>query len=150
MFEPTIVTWIIIIFGVVTCLPLLYAQLVLLLQPKGGKAKDLLIGKDEEWRNKTHFKSAYGMAWADWLIFLPVFIMSIIGVVSAEPWGYMLLTAVGTIQIYINTILWFLEKEYVFPSCGPLAYYTYYWGNFIYWGTAAIIYSLLRLNGITF
>ncbi len=150
MFEPTIVTWIIIIFGVITCGPLLYAQLIIILQPEGQKAKDILIGKGEDWRDKTHFKSALGMAWADWLIFVPVFIAAIIGIVTAQLWGYALFAVAGIIQVYINTVLWFLEKEYVYPSCGPIAYYTYYWGNFIYWGIAALIYSLLRLNGITF
>ena len=150
MLEPTIVTWIIIIFGVITCGPLLYAQLVMLLQPEGQKVKDILIGKGEEWRDKTHFKSAYGLAWGDWLIFMPVLITAIIGMFMAELWGYVLFAIAGTIQIYINTVLCFLEKEYVYPSCGPIAYYTYYWGNFIYWGTAALIYSLLRLSGIAF
>ena len=149
MLEPTILTWIIIIFGVITCGPLLYAQLIMLLNPEGQKAKDILIGKGEDWRDKTHFKSAYGLAWADWLIFLPVFITAIIGIFTTKLWGYALFATAGTIQIYINTVLWFLEKEYVYPSYGPIAYYTYYWGNFIYWGTATLIYSLLRLNGIT-
>ena len=149
MLEPTLVTWIIIVFGVITCSPPLYSQLIMLLQPQGQKAKEILIGKDEDWPNKTHFKSAYGLAWADWLIFMPVFIAAIIGVVSAQLWGYVLLTVAGAIQIYINTVLWFLEKEYVYPKCGPIKYYTYYWGNFIYWGAAAFAYSLFRLNGIT-
>lgn len=150
MFEPTIVTWIIVIFGVATCLPLVYAQLVFLLQPKGEKAKNILIGKDEDWRDKTHFKTAYGMAWADWLFFLPVFILALIGIVSAKPWGYTLLAVAGAIQLYINIVLWFLEKEYVYPKCGPLAYYTYYWGNFMYWGTSSMVYGVLRVNGIFF
>lgn len=149
MLEPTIVTWMIIIFGVITCGPLLFAQLVILLQPKGQKAKDILIGKGEEWRDKTHFKSAYGLAWTDWLIFMPVFIAAIFGIAKAQLWGYTLYAIAGSIQIYINTVLWFLEKEYVYPKCGPIKYYTYYWGNFIYWGVAAFAYSLLRLNGIT-
>ena len=54
MLEPTIVTWIIIFFGVITCGPLIYAQLIIILKPEGQKAKELLIGKGEEWRNKTH------------------------------------------------------------------------------------------------
>jgi hypothetical protein len=120
----------------------------MLSSPERQKAKNILIGKGEDWRDKTHFKSAYGGAWADWLIFFPIFIAAITGTVTAELWGYVLFGISGTIQIYINTVLWFLEKEYVYPSCGPIAYYTYYWGNFIYWGIAALIYSLLRLNGI--
>ena len=150
MFEPTFVTWLLIVFGIITCFPLLYAQLILLINPKGQKAKDVLIDKAEDWRDKTHFKSALGMAWADWLIFLPLFIAVIVGIINAEVWGYVLFAITGSIQLYINTVLWFLEKEYVYPSCGSLAYYTYYWGNFIYWGAAALIYSLLRLNGVSF
>jgi len=150
MFESTIVTWIIIIFGVITCGPLLYAQLVMLLQPEGQKAKDILIGKGEEWRDKTHFKSAYALAFADWIFFLPAFAAAIIGVLLAEIWGYVLYAIAGAISLYINIFLWFFEREYVYPAVGPLAYYTYIWGNFIYWGIAALIYSLLRLNGITF
>ncbi|MBT8380064.1 MAG: hypothetical protein KJN64_12625 [Ignavibacteria bacterium] len=148
MFKPTFVTWLLIAFGVITCLPLLYAQLVLLINPQGRKAKDILIGKGEDWRNETHFKSAYGMAWADWLIFAPVFIASIVGIMKAEVWGYVLFAIAGSIQLYINTVLWFLEKEYVYPNCGSLAYYTYYWGNFIYWGLTTLVYSILRINGI--
>jgi len=44
--------------------------------------------------------------------------------------------------------LWFFEKEYVYQAQGPLVYYTYWWGNFVYWGTAALIYAVLRLNGV--
>jgi hypothetical protein len=150
MFEPTIVTWILLIFGVITCGPLLYAQLIILIRPEGQRAKDVLIGKDEDWRDKTHFKSALGGAWADWLVFVPLFIAAIIGILSAQPWGYALFAAAGAIQVYVNIILWFLEKEYVYPSCGPIAYYTYYWGNFMYWGTATLIYGILRINGIYF
>ena len=148
MFEPTLVTWIILSFGVITCGPLLYAQLVMLLQPNGQKAKDILIGKGEDWRDKTHFKSAYALALADWIFFLPMFVAGIIGVLLGEIWGYLLFAVAGAISLYINIFLWLFEREYVYPAVGPLAYYTYIWGNFIYWGTAALVYSLLRLNGI--
>ena len=150
MFEPTVVTWIIIVFGVITCGPLLYAQLIMLLHPRGQKAKDILIGKGEDWRDKTHFKSAYALALADWLFFMPVFVLGIIGVLLSESWGYVLFAVAGAISLYINIFLWFLEREYVYSAVGPLAYYTYIWGNFIYWGITILIYSILRLNGITF
>jgi hypothetical protein len=150
MLEPTIVTWIIIISGVITCFPLFYAQLIMLLQPEGQKAKDILIGKGEEWRDKTHFKSAYALALADWILFLPVFFAAIIGVLLGETWGYVLFAVAGSISLYINIFLLLFEREYVYHAVGPVAYYTYIWGNFIFWGTAALIYSLLRLSGITF
>jgi hypothetical protein len=122
----------------------------MLLQPEGQKSKDILIGKGEDWRDKTHFKSAYALALADWIFFLPVLVAGIIGVLLGEIWGYVLFAVAGAVSLYINIFLWLFEREYVYPAVGPLAYYTYIWGNFIYWGTAALIYSLLRLNGIIF
>jgi hypothetical protein len=150
MIQPTIFTWILIAFGLITCLPLLGAQLVILFQPHGQKAKDILIGKGEEWRDKTHFKSAYAAAWADWLIFMPLFIGGITGILLSKPWGYLLFSISGAIQLYMNTFLWFLEKEYVYPNYGPLKYYTFIWGNFMVFGLASLVYGVLRLIGIEF
>jgi hypothetical protein len=149
MLQPTLVTWILVIFGLITCGPLLVAQLVMLLQPEGQRAKDLMIGKGEEWRDNTHFKSAYALAWADWIFFMPVLVAGIIGVLLGQVWGYALFAAAGAIQLYINIFLWFFEREYVYPAVGPLAYFTYIWGNFIYWGLASLIYVLIRLSGVT-
>ncbi len=150
MLQPTLVTWILIIFGLITCGPLLYAQLVMLLQPHDQKARDLMIGKGEEWRDNTHFKSAYGLAWADLIFFMPLFVAGIIGVLFGQVWGYVLFAVAGAIQLYINIFLWFFEREYVYPAVGPWVYYTYIWGNFIYWGLVSLIYALLRLSGISF
>ena len=52
MYQPTLITWVLIVFGLITCLPLLFAQLVILTQPKGQKAKDILIGKGEEFTER--------------------------------------------------------------------------------------------------
>jgi len=147
MYQPTMITWVLIIFGLVTCLPLLFAQFVMLKEPEGKAAKDILVGKNEEWRDKTHFKSQYGLAISDWFIFFPLFIIGIIGMLLSSYWGYLLFAVSGAIQLYINVALWFLEKEYVYSKKGPLKYYTYYWGNFIYWGAASLIYGTYRLSG---
>jgi len=109
-----------------------------------------MIGKGEEWRDNTHFKSAYALAWADWIFFMPVLAAGIIGVFFGQVWGYALFGVAGAIQLYINLFLWFFEREYVYPAVGPLAYYTYIWGNFVYWGLASLIYALLRLSAISF
>ena len=146
MYQTTLITWILIIFGTITCIPLLIAQLIILFEPDGKRAKDILIGKGEEWRDKTHFKSAYSLAMVDWIIFAPLFILSVIGMLTGNLWGYLLFSVSGAIQLYINGFLWFFEKEYVYPSIGPLKYYTYYWGNFIYWGVASLLYGIARLN----
>ncbi len=148
MLEPTIITWILVVFGAVTLLPLAFAQLIILFQPESRKARDILIGKGEEWRDKTHFRSAYGMAWADWLLLMPLFLSGSTGVLLGHMWGYILWASSGIISVYINIVLFVMEKEYVYPSQGPLKYYTYYWGFFIYWGTAAVVYSVLRLSNI--
>ena len=150
MLQPTLVTWILIVFGAITMVPLLAVQLIMILQPHGKKAKELIIGKNEDWRDKTHFKSAYALARADWLFFMPVFVTGIIGIFLGQNWGYVFFAVAGAISAYINIFLWFFEKEYVYPAVGPLAYYTYFWGNFVYWGLAALIYSALRLSGVFF
>jgi hypothetical protein len=150
MLQPTVITWILIIFGLITCAPLLYAQLVMLTQPHSQKTKDILIGKGEDWQDKSHFKNAFALAWVDWILFTPVFVIGIIGVVLGQAWGYVLFAVAGAIMLYINVFLWFFEREYVYPSVGPLAYYTYIWGDFVYWGAATLVYSLLRLNGVSF
>ena len=150
MLQPTFVTWILVIFGAITLLPLLLAQLTILVQPFGRKAKDILVAKGEDWRDTTHFRSAYGFAWADWVLLVPLFVAGSTGVLLGQAWGYVLWAAAGTISVYVNIVLWFMEKEYVYPSRGPLAYYTYYWGFFIVWGAFALAYAALRLAGITF
>ncbi len=48
MLQPTVVTWILLIFGWITCGPLLYAQLVVLLRPHSQKAKELMKGRKSE------------------------------------------------------------------------------------------------------
>ncbi len=151
MIQPTIITWILIVFGAVFIfLPMLYVQLLMIFKPQSRRTKDIIIGKGEDWRDKTHFKMSYGFAWGDILIWLPLMEAGIIGVILGRPWGYVLLAASAFMSVYINIVLWFTEKEYVYPAFGPLAYYTYFWGFFVYWGVAAGVYSVLRLSGVVF
>lgn len=148
--EPTAVTWILVIFGAVTLVPLFLVQLVILLKPRSRLASDLLVGKNRTWRDNTHFRLAYGCAWGDWLILLPLATVGSVAVINGYAWGYLLWAAAAVITLYINTVLWFVERQYVLPAFGALAYYTCYWGFFMVWGAAAFCYALLRLNGITF
>lgn len=150
MIEPTYATWILIIFGAVTLLPLFVAQLIMLFQPDSQKARDILIGTGEDWRDRTHYRSALGGAWADWILFMPLAVAGSVGVLLGHVWGYLLWASAGSISVYINIVLWFMEKEYVYPSRGLLRYYTYYWGFFVYWGIAALVYSVFRLSNIHF
>ncbi len=83
-----------------------------------------------------------------WVIIIPLLVAGTIGVILGSAWGYALWTTIGVFSIYINTVLWFSEKEYVYPKCGPLMYYTFFWGFYVYWGIAVTIYSLLRLQGL--
>ena len=64
-----------------------------------------------------------------------------------EPFN-VLFGAAGACSLYINIVLWFTEKEYVYPTRGPLRYFTYYWGFFVYWGALALAYSAMRLSGV--
>ena len=148
--QPTLFTWALVVFGIVTLIPLVAAQLSILIRPDSRKTRELLIGKDEDWRDYTHLKMAIGAAWADWLFFAPLFVGGSIGVLLGQSWGYLLFGAAGACSLYVNIILWFTEKEYVYPSRGPLRYFTYYWGFFVYWGALALVYSALRISGIDF
>jgi hypothetical protein len=148
--DPTVVTWVFVLRGLITLIPLTVAQLALLLSPHSARSKEWLIGKDEEWRDRSHFRFSLGAAWADWLVTIPLFGAGVVGVLLGEAWGYVLFGAAGTISLYINIILWFMEKEYVYPSRGPMKYFTYYWGFFVYWGAAALVYSVLRVGGVEF
>ena len=148
MIEPTPITWLLIVFGVITLAPLLVAQSIMLAKPRSQEAKDILIAKGEEWRDESHFRFALGAAWADWLLVVPLLVAGSIGVALGTAWGYVIWGAAGAISLYINVILWVTEKEYVYPSRGALAYYSYYWGFFVYWGALALIYSAMRLSGV--
>ncbi len=148
MIKTTAVTWIIAVFGSLIFLLLMAANLIILLKPKSQQAKDILIGKGENWRDKSHFKTAYAFAWADWLIIAPLIIVGNIGILNGYIWGYILCLILGVISIYFSIVFWIMEKEYTYSSCGPLAYYTYYWGFYVYWGIVAITYSIYVLSGI--
>ncbi len=148
--KPTLITWILVAFGAITLLPLFLAQFRMLSAPHGKKTRDLLIGEGESWRDDTHFRLSKGAAWADWLFFLPLFPLGVLGITLRQPWGYMLFGVAGAMSLYINIILWVTEKKYVYPSRGALRYFTYYWGFFVYWGALALAYATLRLSGIAF
>ena len=145
MLEPTVVTWILLGFGWFILLVMLGAQGVMAFKPHSERAKELMIGKGEDWRDATHFKSAYGLSRADLGLWLPLLLVGSIGVVLGQTWGYMLWAASGVVSVYVSVFLWFLEREYVYPAVGPLAYYTYIWGMFVYWGVATTVHSVLRL-----
>jgi len=145
MIQPTIYTWIIAIFGTITFLPLLVAQLVLIIKPNNQKTKDLIIGKGKDWRDKSHYKYSLAFAWADWIVVFPLFVIGIIGTFNEQLWGYLAWLALGIVSIYFSIIFWVMEKEYSLPDFGKFAYYTYFWGFFLYWGISAVVYSVLQI-----
>ena len=93
---------------------------------------------------------AYGLAWADLIFWLPLLLTGSIGVLIGQAWGYSLWAASGAISVYVSIKLWFSEREYTYPGVGPLVYYTYFWGFFVYWGLATIVYTVFRLAHVTF
>ena len=141
--KPSIFTWILAVFGAITFLPLMVAQFIMLLNPNGQQAKDLIIGKGKEWRDHTHYRSALAFAWADILVILPLLIISTVGIFSGQLWGYTLWLVLGILSIYFSILFWVLEKSYTYSAVGWLAYYTYFWGFFLYWGVGALVYSII-------
>ncbi len=150
MLEPTFITWILVVFGALIYLPVIYGQILLVMRPHSQKTKDIVIAKGEDWRDKTHFRSSYGIAWADVMLQFPLLAVGSIGAILGQAWGYALWVAVAAIAVWGNIVLWFSEREYVYPKWGPLVYYTIYWGFFVYWGIAVLAYAVLRLAGVAF
>jgi hypothetical protein len=149
--STTVLTWILVAFGLVFIVPLIaYAQVLMVTKPDDPKTRNIVIGKDQDWRDTTHLRFAYGCAWGDLTWWLPLLVAGSIGVILGQAWGYALWMTAGAISVYISIILWFAEREYVYPSCGPLVYYTIYWGFFVYWGIAVVAYGMLRLSGVAF
>ncbi len=146
--EPTIITWILVIFGFTTVLPLFYVQLRMVLDPHSRKTTDVILGKGKKWKDESQFKYSLGASWADLTILLPLLVAGSLGVLFGQLWGYVIWFTTGVISFYINVILWFPESESVIESNGKLVYFTYWWGFFIYWGLAVMIYSALRFIGI--
>ena len=143
-----ITSWInvlLVIFGALTFLPLFVSQFLMLARPNSRTTKDLIIGKNKDWRDRTHYKSALAFAWADVLILLPLFISGSILIFYTNPWAYVIYIILGFLSIYFSILFWVLEKEYTFPAVGAMAYYTYYWGFFLYWGLCAIAFSIFQL-----
>ena len=112
--EPAIINWIIAIFGAITFLPLFAAQFVMLLKPHSQLARDLIIGKGQDWRDRTHFKSALAFAWADLIIIFPLLIISNILVLSGSSWGFVIWVALGVLSVYFSILFWVMEKERFF------------------------------------
>ena len=113
--QPTLVTWALVVFGLITMGTLTYVYLVFLRSPHSQKSKDLMIGKGKDWRDKTHFRLELAFAQADFLFFAPLFVFGCVGVLLGQAWGYMLFGAAGACSLYINIILWFTEKELFIP-----------------------------------
>ncbi len=141
--KPTTLTWIIALFGALTFLPLLIAQVIMIFAPRSRMASDLIIGKGLTWRDDTHFRSALAFAWGDILLVLPTLIISYVGVFGGHIWGYILWISLGVVSVYFSILFWVLERSYTIAAHGALKYYTYFWGFFLYWGVGTIVYSLI-------
>ena len=150
MLKPLVLTWILVIFGVVFIfIPMVYVQFNVAANPNSQKTKDMIHGKGEDYRDNTHFRVSYGLALSDLIFWLPLLAAGSIGVILGRKWGYILWGVSGAISVYISIILLFTEREYVYPAVGPLVYYTIFWGFFVYWGLAVVVYSVLRLASVT-
>lgn len=96
MWDPTIVTWVLLVLGWIFILgPVTYAQTLVAIDADGRRAKDLVIGAGEEWRDATHRRGALGFAVADLTLWLPLLVAGSVGVVLGEAWGWTLWAAAG-------------------------------------------------------
>ena len=103
MLKPLVLTWILVIFGVLfILLPMVYVQLHVVINPNSQKAKDMIIGQGEDYRDKTHVRVSYGIALADMIFWLPLLAAGSIGVLLGRAWGYVMWGVSGAISVYIK------------------------------------------------
>ncbi|MBD3181870.1 hypothetical protein GF312_06235 [Candidatus Poribacteria bacterium] len=58
MLEPTLLTWMLSIAGIILYLPAVYIQVLAIAKPHDQRTKNLLVGKNEDYHDKTYFHSA--------------------------------------------------------------------------------------------
>jgi hypothetical protein len=145
MLEPTPVTWLLSIVGVAIYLPAVYIQVLAVCKPHDQKTKDMLVGKGGDYHDKTYFAFCQGTGWADLCVQIPLVLVGCVAVLFAELWGYVLWFAGASITIYIHLVLVFVEGRHVYAHWGPLAFLTYGWGLWVWWGIVVVIYSLTRM-----
>lgn len=148
MIEPTVLTWILSVIGVVIYLPAVYIQGLAVSRPHSQKVKDMLVGKGGDYHDGTYFKFCQGTGWADLTISIPLALVGSVGVLFGCMWGYMVWLAGAFITVYIHLVLLFIEGKYIYITWGPLAFFTYGWGLWVYWAIIVIVYSLIRVNAI--
>jgi len=90
--KPVVYTCILAIFGAITFLPLMMAQLIMLFEPKSQQAKDLIIGKWKEWHDYTHFRSALAHPKHH-------------GVFNGQLWGFFLYWGIGVVVYSMSIII---------------------------------------------
>jgi len=146
MLEPTPLTWILSIIGVVIYLPAVYIQARAVASPHSQKTKDLLVGKGGDYHDRTYFNFCQGTGWADLTMTLPLCLLGSVGVLFGRPWGYMAWLAGAFITVYIHLVLLFIEGRHIYEKWGPLAFFTYGWGLWVYWALVVIGYSLVRVS----
>ncbi|MDD5496363.1 MAG: hypothetical protein PHP46_04605 [Candidatus Omnitrophica bacterium] len=146
MMEPTIVTWILGISGVLLYLPAIYIQAFAVFRPHDQRTKDMLVGKGGDYHDKTYFDFCRGSGWADLGIQIPLVMIGSIAVLFGHPWAYTIWAAGAFITIYIHLILLFMEGKHIYDKWGPIAFFTYGWGLWVYWAIIVVIYSLLRIG----
>jgi len=149
-FEPTRITWILSITGLIIYIPPIYLEVLAICRPRSQKTKDLLVGKGEDYKDQTHASFCHGHGWADMLVPIPFVIAGCIAVLFGRPWGYMLWFAGAAVTIYAHLILLFLEGREIYTKWGKLAFFTYAWGIWVYWSVIVMVYSLLRVQGAIF
>lgn len=67
MLEPTLLTWVLVIFGIALLFPLLvYVQLLVVMAPNRRKTQDFWLGKGSKWRDKTQLEYAMGQGGRIW------------------------------------------------------------------------------------
>ena len=69
--EPTLVTWLLVAFGVITLTPLTVIYGIFLRDPYAPKAKDLMIGEGKEWKDRLSLVYVWAHSHCEELVVIP-------------------------------------------------------------------------------
>jgi hypothetical protein len=139
----SLLTYLILIVVGVPTLVLAAIQLTVVIYSQGRLAKKL-ANHGREWDDEEHRLRAVGYAYADILVNFPAYILAVMGILSGQAWGYVFLAINGATHVYSSVFLFLSERARDRRIIGTLAFYTYWWGWYLYAGLIGLAFSLWK------
>lgn len=140
----SLITYLVLIVVGIPTLTLAAIQLAVVIYSRGKLARRL-ANHGLEWDSEEHRLRAVGYAYADIFVNLPSYILAVMGILSNQAWGYVFLAINGATHVYSSIFLFLSERARDKGVIGAFAFYTYWWGGYLYTGALGLAFALWRL-----